>query len=137
MSLSLIFVFFFLIDLLWVGVLSKPIWNAQIRKITGKDNEIRLLPAFIAYALLAFGLNYLAYSQVRSWKYMQDALFYGPVFGLVVYGIFNMTNMSIFEDYHFVTAIIDTTWGAIASTATLVLVSYLLKGNKFPFLSQK
>jgi uncharacterized membrane protein len=65
-----------------------------------------ILGAIISYLLLALGLYVLVIKQNNS-------ILYGCLYGLVVYGVYNYTNLSTITKYDYEVAIKDTLWGTI------------------------
>lgn len=75
--------------------------------------RINLLSAAIAYAIMVISLYLIVLPLAQNTKgsLMWRAARCGGLFGMVVYGIFNATNITIFKDYSIKIAIIDTLWG--------------------------
>ena len=45
------------------------------------------------------------------------------IFGIVIYGIYETTTMSIFKDWDFKIAIIDTIWGGLLFSLTTLIIN--------------
>ena len=95
--------------------LIKGYFNKQIKSIQGSDIKVNIIAVGITYIFLIFGLNYFIIQRNRS---VTDA----ALFGLIIYGVYEFTNMSLFTNWYLLTAIIDTTWGAILFGLTTGLV---------------
>jgi len=93
------------LDSVYLGV-SKTTWRKMITDIQGSDLEIRLFPAIGVYILMSFALHYFVIKQSRS---VYDA----ALLGLVIYGVFDLTNAALFKKYKFLPALVDMAWGAI------------------------
>lgn len=78
----------------------------MITKITNKIPKYNVIGAILAYLILIFAYKYFIIDKKMS---PLDAL----ILGLVIYGIFDMTNIAIFEDYDWKIALIDMLWGGI------------------------
>lgn len=91
----------------------------MITKIQNKEANIKILPAIFAYIFMVMG-QYLIVKPLtqNSW----DAIYYGGMFGLVSFGIFDMTNMALIEDYELSVATIDIVWGTALNATTALLV---------------
>ena len=86
--------------------LAGGIFGRTVKKIQGSDLKINMFGAVMSYILAVFVLyNFIIHEK----KSPNDAF----LLGLAVYGIFDFTNMAIFKNYHFLTAIIDMIWGGI------------------------
>lgn len=91
----------------------KPLWRTTVQKVQKTPFIININYALFSYALLIFGLYYFVYRYINksTWKY--DTIVKGFLFGFVVYGVFDFTNLAIFKEYSIKTAIIDMFWGGI------------------------
>jgi len=96
---------FVILDGIYLNLV-KGYFNRQIKAIQGSDIQVNIVAAGITYIFLIFGLNYFIIQQNRSVK---DA----ALLGLVIYAVYEFTNMALFKNWYLLTAIIDTTWGAV------------------------
>lgn len=126
--LILMSIIFILVDIIVLSILSEQ-WNNVIKKIQNKPLKVNYKYAFLTYVFLVFGLYYFVYKNIniKSWKY--DAIVKGFIFGAVVYGVFDLTNLSIFTNYDVSIAIIDTLWGGTLSAIVCGTTYYLLNIN--------
>ncbi len=85
-----------------------------INKIQGSPLKIDLVGSFVCYVLLIFGLNYFILSSRRS-------AFDAFLLGLIIYGVFETTNKSLFSKWDWKTVFIDTLWGGILFVITTYL----------------
>ena len=69
----------------------------------------------ITYIFLIYGLNYFI---IRNHRSIKDA----ALFGLIVYAVYEFTNLSLFKNWSVLTAIIDTIWGAVLFGLTTAIV---------------
>lgn len=125
-SFVALLIVFVLIDVFWNLILSRPLWESQIRLISGKELDIDGWAAIVAYLLIVLGLNYLAYGQINTANRAQSAAFLGALYGLIIHGFYNMTTLAMFSNYNPALALIDTLWGMLASGLTLYIVSSVL-----------
>jgi len=91
----------------------KPLWKTTVQKVQKTPFIPNLTYAFFSYILLIFGLYYFVYRYINksTWKY--DTLIKGFLFGFVLYGVFDFTNLAIFKEYSLKTAMIDMIWGGV------------------------
>ena len=80
--------------------------------------------------MLTYGLYNYVYKNINKTDWKNDTLMKGFIFGVVVYGVFDFTNLAIFSNYPFSTAIIDTLWGGILMALTTNFVYYLFEIKK-------
>lgn len=117
------------IDLAWI-TLNSGMYNELVRSVQGKDMRVNRLGAFIAYPLMLVGLVYVVLRNAdrdESKNPVVLALRYGALFGLIVYGVFNATNIAMFTNYSKTTAIIDTLWGTFAYFLVTLVVFVVWK----------
>lgn len=94
---------FLVIDFMYLS-LTKTYFAKQVQLIQGTRMEINYLGAIICYMFLIFGLNYFIIGPQRS-------VFDAFLFGLIIYGTFDFTNMALFKKWSLATSIMDTLWG--------------------------
>ena len=117
---------FFIIDLLWLGVLAKDIYQKYMGHL------MRATPnwpvAVVFYLLFVVGLVIFVINpaiEKNSWTY---ALFYGAMFGFFTYMTFDLTSMAVLKDWPWEIVIIDIMWGIVLS-GSVSLISYLIVKN--------
>lgn len=120
--LLIIIILVLLLDLIYLNLTSK-IYNKTIKKIQGKEIDINLLGAILSYICVVLLIYFFILPQIKSSKLsiLKASIIYGGSLGFLVYGVYNFTNLAIFQNYDLSTAIMDTLWGSILFT----LVSYL------------
>ena len=96
---------FVILDGMYLNLI-KGYFNRQIKAVQGSDIQVNIIAAGITYIFLIFGLNYFIIQQNRSVK---DA----ALLGMVIYAVYEFTNMALFKNWYPLTTIIDTTWGAV------------------------
>jgi uncharacterized membrane protein len=104
-----------IIDSIYLNLI-KDYFNKQVQAIQGTPLKINLLGALICYIFLITGLNYFIIKPKRS---VQDAF----LLGLVIYGVFETTNLAIFSKWSWLTVVIDSLWGGIL----FALTTYIIK----------
>lgn len=95
--------------------LTKDYFNKQVKSIQGSDIKANFIAVGITYIFLIYGLNYFIIQKNRSVK---DA----ALLGLVIYAVYEFTNLSIFTNWSVLSTIIDTTWGAVLFGLTTAIV---------------
>ena len=94
----------------------KGYFENQIKQVQGSAVKFNLLGAAICYIFLIIGINYFIIKPKRS---IQDAF----LLGLIIYGVFETTNMALFSKWSWITVIIDTLWGGLLFALTTFIVS--------------
>ena len=102
-----------LIDSMYLNLV-KDFFGKQIRDVQKAPMKLDMTATLLAYVFIIFGLNYFI---IRKRASVTDAF----LLGFVIYGIYEFTNMALFKDWRWTTAILDTIWGGILFS----LVTYL------------
>jgi len=117
-KLILTFILLFIFDLIFL-YLSKKIFNKQVILIQGKPIKIKLVGFVITYLIMMFGYYYFILKDKKS---TIDAFIYG----IIVYGVFEFTNYTIFDKWNIKTIIVDVSWGAIVHAIITYIHNNLL-----------
>lgn len=88
--------------------------QTMVVKIQRVFSPVRLWSAAVTYVLLALGLTYFIVEPKKT-------LWEAALLGLVIYGVFDFTNMAMFKHYDIRFALVDTAWGAVLSALTVGL----------------
>jgi len=95
--------------------LIKNLFQKHISTIQGSELQINMYGAIICYILLSFGLNYFILNTNKS---IIDAF----ILGLVIYGVFESTNLALFTKWPSYFVFVDTLWGGILFALTTFLI---------------
>lgn len=99
-----------ILDAIMLGVVRKDFYRAELTRIQNSPVQFRLPPAVLAYGLMILAVYMLAVQPNQS---IQQAGLRGALIGLIVYGIYNMTNYATLQRYSFEYVWTDTLWGTI------------------------
>lgn len=86
-------------------------FNKLVTSIQGTKIKFNALGAILCYILLIGGLNYFIIARKKS---LQEAF----ILGLVIYGVYETTNLAIFKKWNIQAVALDSLWGAILFTLT-------------------
>ena len=107
LKLSIIFT---LIDSIYLYLMSNN-FKTMIKHIQGSDLKMRFIPTIFCYIFLIFSLYYFIVSQ-------KAPIVTAFLLGISIYGVYETTNLAIFEKWDPIIAIIDTLWGGILFSIT-------------------
>ena len=96
-------------------MLMKGYFEKQIQLVQGAPLKVNLLGAIICYIFLIMGLNYFIIKPNSS---IQDAF----LFGLVIYAVYETTNLALFTKWSWLTVLMDSLWGGILFALTAFIV---------------
>jgi uncharacterized membrane protein len=113
---------FFAIDMVWLVLIAKNFYRAQIGHLMKAD--INWAAALIFYAIFLVGLVVFVIAPAMEKNSPWHALLYGALFGLVCYATYDLTNLAVAKDWPLLITIVDMAWGTVlsASVATLTCI---------------
>lgn len=114
------------IDYVWIGKIMQSFYLSELGSLARTEAgqfKPQLLPALMVYLLLALGILCFVLSWVTSWS---QAFGWGALLGFVVYGVYDMTNMSVLQNYGLKLAVADTAWGTLLCGIVSV-ITFLVK----------
>ena len=94
-----------ILDSLYLKTFEKYFRN-QIKNVQQDKLKIKPYSVILAYLFLIFGMKYFVIN--KNFTDIETFLF-----GLVIYGVYETTNMAIFTNWTFKSFVIDTIWGGI------------------------
>jgi len=90
----------------------------QVKLVQGTPIKMNLLAAALCYVFLVFGIYYFIIKPKRS---VNDAF----LLGIVIYSVYELTNLAILSKWSVFTVLIDTLWGGVLFATTTYLVRAL------------
>lgn len=103
-----------LLDAVWLTAIA-PASRRLIAGIQGSPLEIRWIPAAIVYLLIAAGVVAFAVSPAEG---ILDAAGRGALLGLIIYGVYDLTNLATLIKYTVPYALADIAWGTFLCGTT-------------------
>ncbi len=115
----LLFFLFVIIDVVVISY-NKQMW-LDLQSKVGETN-INIKSGIVAWFLLVIGLYIFVLPKLKT---VNDAVIYGILYSLVIYGVFDFTNMAIFPNlYTYDIAFKDILSGMITTVTTLIIYKY-------------
>lgn len=110
-------IIFVVIDFIYLNVM-KGYFDNQIKKIQGSAIQMNYLGVALCYIFLIIGINYFIIKPRRS---VSDAF----LLGIIIYGVYETTNLALLKNWSILTVIIDTLWGGLLFATTTYIVNLL------------
>ena len=107
-----------ILDYLYLSTVSSKYSN-MLAKIQGSPLKMKLSGAILCYILLVFIIKYFIINNKKSIK---EAF----LLGFVIYGVYELTNYAIINDWEIWAVITDTLWGGILFASTTYLTYKIL-----------
>lgn len=124
-------ILFLIFDTIWMKSFGSAFYRNQISGIARLtpegDWDVRLLPAFLVYVLMALLIEIFITSN-KSIVTGQQYLIFGALLGFMVFGVFDLTNRAVIDQYPLAFVIVDMCWGTFLFGAVSFL-SFFIKGR--------
>ena len=116
-------VFFFAVDMFWLGVVAKEFYRKQLGPLLSEQVN---WPAAIAFYLLFVGgiLLFVVFPALEKGS-LRRVVVLGALFGLVTYAAYDLTNLATLRGFPPLVAAVDMAWGMVL-TGTVAAVGFLL-----------
>jgi len=104
------------LDFIWLGFLAKPFYQSQIGPLMlARPNFVA---AALLYLLCAAGLVGFVVLPALDAASVGRAIVAGAIFGFVVYGVYDLTNLAVLKGWTVGVSAVDMAWGAAVSGAS-------------------
>ncbi|MBI2775078.1 DUF2177 family protein [Candidatus Dependentiae bacterium] len=121
----MVYVIFVLIDLVWIGGIMRNLYTYAL------GDKARMIngalaphwPASLAvWALIVFGIFYFVLPLSRS---VSSAALHGALYGLVLYGVYDLTNYATLSFWPTQLVVYDICWGIAINSFVSAFAYYL------------
>lgn len=119
------FIVFFAIDIVWLGFISKGLYQQYLGYIM--KTNVNWIAAILFYLLFIGGLIFFVINPglaKDSWLYVVGA---GAFFGLITYATYDMTNLATIKDWPLLITVIDLMWGTFLCATTSTITFFIAK----------
>lgn len=126
------FIVFSILDALWLGLIATSFYSKEFGALARRTADGALSPnwaaAIAAYIVLVLAIIIFILPQFTG-KPISPAIFwYGAMFGVVVYGVYDLTNLATLKDWSLKVTALDMLWGGViygtSSYVTSVIARY-------------
>ena len=113
---------FFLIDMIWLGLIAKNFYQSQIGFLLGPVNWTA---AIIFYLLYIVGIVVFAIHPALIAGSFSKAVIYGALFGFLAYATYDLTNLATIKGWPLLVTVVDLAWGMVL-TGSVAAAGYHL-----------
>lgn len=117
-----------ILDITWLAVMGST-YNASYAKVQGKPIAIHFPSAVAAYSIMIIAFLIFVLPNIEDKRKNESclsvAMKYGAPLGFVIYGVYNATNMAVFKQFEWITALMDTLWGTTLYFLTTLAVCWM------------
>ena len=119
---------FLLIDLIWLGVIMKSFYSAELGDMARRQG-LALTPrwgaAILVYLLIPAGVVIFVRPLLGENSSLLQTFGWGAIFGLVLYGVYDLTNLAILDKWTLRMTIADIIWGGVLCGTTSVIMRFI------------
>lgn len=112
---------FLLLDYLWLGRIMAGFYREGLGTLARRSGDaIAPLPwaTVLVYLLIPLGIILFALPRTSTESPLLSALFWGFLYGVTLYGVYDMTNLSVLEKWPVKMALVDIVWGGVICSIT-------------------
>ena len=123
------FVVFVLVDMVWLGLVAGGFYRRELGDLLRQEGGAlnpRLAPAALLYALVVLGLALFALPKATTGSVLAVAA-WSALFGVIGYGVYDLTNYSTLEGFPLTVVVVDMAWGGVVCGLTGAAMS-LVRG---------
>ncbi len=114
---------FFAIDLLWLGVVAKNLYQKNLSHLLSP--MVNWPAAFLFYLIYIVGILLFAVKPALIDQSLAKAATWGALFGFFTYATYDLTNLATLKDWPLKVVVVDVAWGTLLCTL-VASVSYLI-----------
>ncbi len=124
---------FVILDYIWLSIVMADFYNTNLGALARRVGE-KLSPDWsgvvFAYIFLALGVVLFALPKVSSDATLIKAFLIGGVFGLIVYGIYDMTNLATLSGWSWKLSLADMAWGFFITGFSTTVAFFITQVGK-------
>lgn len=117
-------VIFLGIDFIWLGLIAKNFYEKELSPFA---RTLNLPASLLSYLLITLGVVFFVLP--KSAGDLTQALVWGGLFGLIVYGVYDLVNLATLADWSLKMTIVDMLWGGVVcslvSGLTILVANFL------------
>lgn len=114
-TIAVTFGLLFLLDMVWLGWLARDFYFEQLGSMARREGD-KFAPNWISgllvYGLIPSGLLLFVLPRVRTLRSFGKIWGWGALFGIILYGVYDLTNHAVLADWPWQIVVADLLWGA-------------------------
>lgn len=122
---GIVFVVFFAIDLVWLGVIAKNLYAKHLGYLMAPS--VNWIAAVLFYLLFILGLLVFVVEPALVKQNLAELILMAALFGLVTYATYDLTNLATVKDWPVIITLIDLAWGMSLSVLVSTISYFILR----------
>lgn len=119
----------FVLDFLWLGVLMPGFYKRELGSLLRLSGGGGLAPipwaAVVVYLAIPLGVVLFALPRVSEGNLLTSSLFWGFLYGVVLYAVYDMTNYSLVKNWPLRVSLVDICWGGVLNACATYAAALL------------
>jgi uncharacterized membrane protein len=119
---------FFIIDIIWLGVIAKGFYQRHLGFILSPD--VNWMAAVIFYLMYIVGIIFFAVRPAVNGNSWGQAAVLGGLYGFFTYATYDFTNLATIKNWPIPIVIVDIVWGVclcmLVATISYAMAKWLL-----------
>lgn len=116
---------FLLIDGIWLGLVAKNFYAAQLGDMMRKP--VLIAPAAVFYLIYAAGIVVLVLRPNMPELSLGAVAVTGALLGFLAYGTYDITNMATLKNWPMLMSVVDLLWGTILTSVVSVIGAFTVR----------
>lgn len=119
-------IFVFVADYVWLGIVMKNFYQQELGGLMrqGPDGFApRVIPALLVYVLIPAGVMLFVGPRVAPSNAILSAAGWGAIFGMIVYGIYDLSNLAVLDKWSLRVTLADIVWGTVLCAASAICMT--------------
>jgi len=113
-----------LLDLLWLGIIAKPIYQQGIGHLMAEQPRLGVAVAF--YLMFALAIVIFAVAPNEGAAGVGRTALLGALFGFFAYATYDLTNLATLKNWPVAMSLMDMAWGSFVSAASALSGKWML-----------
>lgn len=108
-----IFVTLIILDFIWLGIITKDFIISQLGGLVRVENgaiKLNIYAGLLVWFLISVGIFLFV---VNPYDSLPKVALMGVIFGFVMYGVYDLTNLTYINNYPLRLTFVDIVWGSI------------------------
>ena len=119
---------FFIIDIIWLGVIAKQFYRRHLGFILSPD--VNWKAAIVFYLMYIVGIIFFAVRPALNSNSWSQAAVLGGLYGFFTYATYDFTNLATIADWPIPIVVVDIVWGVclcmLVATISYAMAKWLL-----------
>jgi uncharacterized membrane protein len=119
---------FLLLDYLWLGRIMARFYREQLGSLarsSGDSMTPDIPSAVVVYLLIPLGIVLFALPHVSDGNLIGSSLLWGFLYGIVLYGVYDLTNYSVLAKWPLKLTVVDILWGGVLNAVMTLVAAYV------------